>query len=205
MMNEITGAILQVLLFTAIPFLVYLVSNKTSKNFMVSMGIKQPTLISIKYAVLLAIAYTIPLLICITINTSILEMVLSKDMVTGKIRQMGFSLNSVVSLFIIGTLNTALAEEIFFRGFIGKKLVGKLGYKTGNLLQAVIFGIVHLALVALATQNIMFLIISFIFPTLLGYFIMDLNEKYSDGSIVPGIITHGISNIIGYSFIGFVI
>jgi len=50
---------------------------------------------------------------------------------------------------IIAWLKTSLAEEIFFRGFIGKRLIDRLGFLRGNGLQSVIFAAVHVAIFGL--------------------------------------------------------
>jgi len=205
MMNQIISAILQVVLFTAIPFIVYCIKNKSAKKFIAHLGFSRPARTSVKYAVLLGLLYNLIFLTFINSSDSILEFLQSSSHISGKIKEMGLSLNSIVTLLVIAILSTTLAEEILFRGFIAKKLLVKLGYKTGNIFQAVIFGFVHIGLVSLNTTDVLFLIISFVFPFLLSYFIVVINEKHSNGSIVPGIIAHALSNIIGYTFIGYIL
>lgn len=205
MTNHFSSALAQILLFSTIPFIAFLISKKSPQNFFNQIGLIHPKSGSIKSAIILSLLYSITLSILFTAHPSILEIIQSPITVAGKIRAMGLSVDSVLTLLIIAILSTALSEEILFRGFIAKKLIKLLGHKKGNILQAIIFGLVHLWLVALNIHNIAFLCIAFISPTLLAYFIVEINEKQSNGSIIPGIIAHAISNIIGYAFIGYVL
>jgi membrane protease YdiL (CAAX protease family) len=100
---------------------------------------------------------------------------------------------------------TSFSEEILFRGFIAKRLIGYLGYLKGNIIQAIIFGIIHAALFAFITSNIIFLIIIFVVPSIGAYVSVYLNEKMANGSIIPGWISHGLANILSYGIIGFLI
>jgi membrane protease YdiL (CAAX protease family) len=131
---------------------------------------------------------------------------LDPNSVTGRLRAMGFTLPTVLTLLVIALFKTALSEEIFFRGFLGKQLINKLGFTTGNIVQAVIFGLVHLLLLWQLTNAPMFAVIFiFFFSTLAGWTIGYIKVKYANGSIVPGWIAHGVGNTISYSIIAFVL
>jgi len=114
-------------------------------------------------------------------------------------------LNSLLLLFVIAVFKTAFAEELFFRGFIAKRLISMTGYVRGNLLQATLFGIIHTALFAFITTNPVFLLMIFLIPSLGAYVSVYLNEKVADGSIIPGWISHGLANILAYGIVGYVI
>lgn len=80
------------------------------------------------------------------------ETILNPPTITGNLRQMGLTGSSVAILLITAIFKIALAEEIFFRGFIAKLFIRKINFKTGNIIQAVLFGIIHvLLLVALSS------------------------------------------------------
>ena len=125
--------------------------------------------------------------------------------ITGKFRQMGLSPESILLLLLIAILKTALSEEIFFRGFVAKRLIGLLGYQKGNVLQAALFGGIHAALFALTTSKAFFLAMIFLIPGLGAYVSAFLNERLAQGSIMPGWISHGLANVIAYSMFGFVL
>lgn len=142
----------------------------------------------------------------IFLEESIKQTVYSPPSVTGILRTMGLSAASIAILLIVAIFKTALAEEILFRGFIAKQLTNKLGFKTGNLIQATIFGVVHFLLFwALTKSTLIFLLFSFFFSFAAGWTIGSINEKYANGSIIPGWIAHAIGNTISYAIIAFVI
>lgn len=125
--------------------------------------------------------------------------------VTGMFRQMSLNFNTVVILLIVAVVKTSLAEEIFFRGFVAKRLIAALGFVKGNFLQATIFGLVHSLLFAPVLKNIFLLLLVFSYPFAAAYFIGYLNEKMGNGSILPGWVMHGLANVLAYAIIGFVI
>ncbi|MEQ9149605.1 MAG: CPBP family intramembrane glutamic endopeptidase, partial [Cytophagales bacterium] len=92
------------------------------------------------------------------------------------------------------------AEEILFRGFIAKRFISMLGFRKGNLLQAVLFGVIHSLLFLSITQNILFLLLIFIFPFTVAMVITWLNEKQANGSILPGWLAHASGNLLSYLF-----
>lgn len=205
MINESIGAILQILVFTMIPFLVYLIKNKSAKGFLEYIGLKKSTKKANYLAVVACLLFATPMLILTLTNADFKELMFDPNSITGKFRQMGFGIESLFILIIIALFKTSFAEEVLFRGFIAKRLISVAGYQKGNVIQAAIFGVIHTALFALVTSNIIFLIAIFIIPSIGAYVSVYLNEKIANGSIIPGWISHGLANILAYSIVGFVI
>lgn len=205
MINETIGAILQILVFTLIPFIVYLVKNKSVKGFLNYVGLKKSTNRANYLAVFTCLIFATPLLILTLTNPDFKEIMFDPSSITGKFRQMGFGTESLSVLIIIAVFKTSFAEELLFRGFIAKRLIDVFGYQKGNIIQAIIFGIIHAALFALITSNLVFLLVIFIAPSIGAYVSVYLNEKIGDGSIFPGWISHGLANILAYSIVGFAI
>jgi uncharacterized protein len=113
------------------------------------------------------------------IDDGIKQAVLSPFSVTGKIRLMGFNITSVSTILIIALLKTSLS---------------------------IIFGFVHLLLFWLLIKAAFIpLIIIFIFFSLAGWSIGYINEKYANGSIIPGWVAHGLENTISYFIIAFIL
>ncbi len=110
----------------------------------------------------------------------------------------GVTASSLIVLAFSALLKTAFAEELLFRGLIGKRLYGALGFWPGNLLQALLFGAVHLPLLMLpeAPRQIVLLMIGF--ATLLALVSGWLNERRAGGSILPGFALHAASNLTTY-------
>ena len=205
MINESIGAILQILVFTLIPFLVYLIKNKSAKGFLEYIGLKKSTKKANYLAVIACLLFATPMLILTLTNADFRDIMFEPNSITGKFRQMGFGIESLFILIVIALFKTSFAEEVLFRGFIAKRLISVAGYKKGNVIQAAIFGVIHTALFALVTSNVIFLIAIFIVPSIGAYVSVYLNEKIANGSIIPGWISHGLANVLAYSIVGFVI
>ena len=132
-----------------------------------------------------------------------LELLIAPNTVTGEIRTL--ELEWPVTLVVIGIkafIATGLSEEILFRGLIGKRLIAKLGFYGGNLLQAIIFGVLHGVLIYNHTTVGAALLISLVTGAV-GYYLGYLNERIGNGSIVPSWIAHGFGNVIAFSYIVF--
>jgi membrane protease YdiL (CAAX protease family) len=205
MINEIIGTILQILVFALIPFLVYLIKKKTTIGFLDYIGLKKSTRKANYLAILACLLFAGPMLVLTFTSADFKEIMFDPHSMTGKFRQLGFGINSVSILILTAVFKTSFAEELFFRGFVAKRLISSIGYKKGNLLQAFIFGIIHAALFALTTSNAIFLLVIFLIPSIGAYVSVYLNEKLANGSIIPGWISHGLANLLAYSIVGFVI
>lgn len=205
MTDTLINAIKQVLLFALIPFLIYLIRERTVTGFAKYLGLKRSTQKANLYAVLLMLALASPTMIIVMIDESFKEVLHDPRSVTGTLKMMGLGMESIFTLLVIAILKTSLSEEIFFRGFVAKRLIAITNYKTGNLLQAFIFGIIHTLLFLTITDNILFLVIIFVIPTIGAYVKVHLNEKLADGSIIPGWIAHASANLLAYSLIAFVL
>lgn len=204
MATELISSILQILLFTSIPFLVYVIKKKTSKDFLNFIGLKKSIRKANLLALLVMVVLVAPLLILIFLNEEFKAIMINPESVTGKIKHMGISMEAIITILIVAILKTSLSEEIFFRGFLAKRLIAVTNFQTGNILQAVVFGIIHTLLFMSITANAFFLAVIFVFPTIGAYLTTYINEKLGEGSIIPGWIAHGTSNLVSYSVILFV-
>lgn len=205
MLNEIIGTVLQILVFTLIPFLVYLIKYRMVKGFPEYVGLKKSTKKANYLAVFASLLFAAPALILIMVSDEIKAIMFDPESVTGKIRQMGFGVSSLFTLLMIALLKTSFAEELLFRGFLAKRLIAVLGYTRGNVIQALLFGIIHTILFTMITNNPVFLFLIFLIPSLGAYVSVFLNEKVANGSIIPGWISHGLANVLAYVIVGFVI
>lgn len=110
----------------------------------------------------------------------------------------GSGVAAYTALAILALFKTALAEELLFRGLLGKRLIAQLGFVAGNACQAILFGLAHLlvALSPLATPGLVAILV--IFTGLTGFINGWLNEKWGAGSILPGWAAHATANLIAY-------
>jgi len=85
MANELISSILQILLFTSIPFLVYVIKKKTSKDFLNFIGLKKSIRKANLLALLVMVVLVAPLLILIFLNEEFNAIMTNPESVTGKI------------------------------------------------------------------------------------------------------------------------
>lgn len=107
----------------------------------------------------------------------------------------GTGMTGLLSAFTYAFIKTGLSEEILFRGFIGKRASEKLGFVTGNILQGILFGLVHGIPAFILTGNyalaVWATLITGVLGILLGYVM-----KVSGGSIIFCWLLHAIGNFI---------
>jgi membrane protease YdiL (CAAX protease family) len=128
-----------------------------------------------------------------------LEAATASNTVIGKLRANGLQVTTFILLIVKALIQTAFTEEILFRGFVAKRLINWLGFTAGNLLQALLFGMVHLLIFA-GQEFSLNLSIGIVLYTGIGGWIMGyLNDRVGNGSILPGWVMHGLTNLIAYS------
>ena len=110
----------------------------------------------------------------------------------------GVTASSLAVLAFSAVLKTAFAEELLFRGLIGKRLYGFLGFWPGNLLQALLFGAVHLPLLLLPEAPRQTVVLMIGFATVMAVASGWLNERRARGSILPGFALHAAANLTTY-------
>lgn len=90
----------------------------------------------------------------------------------------------------------AIGEELFFRGLVGGVLFRRLNFFLANGLQALVFLLPHLAILALLGAHLWPLMIIFaVGGWLLGWL------RYASGSIIPGMFAHGLVNAVAASYV----
>lgn len=185
------SAIAQVILIILVPYLWWAVSARKRKvKFFDWIGLKKVNKENIKRV------YK-PLIIGAILFDGIfmyISIVLkSVDTATAKFD--GLGVTGIIPALIYAIIQTSLSEELFFRGFILKRVSNKFGFYAGNTVQSILFGLLHgvmfmnldsvlnVLLITVATGAIAFL---------MGY----INEKKADGSIIPSWIVHATANIV---------
>ncbi len=192
-MNEFIGALVQVLLFSLIPLIFWLIFAGRKRNFFNWIGIKK-----VKHegkwwitarAILIATGIYIGL-------TTFAIRFLPEGVTTAGSDFAGKGFGAFPAVLAYGFIRTGLSEEIVFRGFLLKRFGEKFGFITGNIIQAILFGMMHGIPFGFATQNIPVAIVMTILPGAFGWFQGWMNEKRCDGSIIPSWLLHGTINVI---------
>ncbi len=199
-------AVLQVGLFTAVPFLAYVIGHRRVQGFGTYVGLHKPEGFTLIWATVVSVVGTL-LFLGIYAMPDFRELATAPATVAGKLRAAGFSTQTGILLLLYAWVQTSLSEEILFRGFIAKQLVRGFGFVWGNISQAIVFGAIHLVLFAAAADiKLTFASAALLVtpPTFFGWLLGYLKDRQGNGSIVPGWLAHATSNTIAYTIIAFV-
>lgn len=188
--QALANGIFQVILFTLIPFIWWVVSARKKENFFFWLGIKKPNIENKKRWILFMLFSFIILL-----GLGELAIYLRGPLAATESQYKGMGITAIPSVVAYSFIQTGLSEEILFRGFLLKRLATKFNFLKGNLIQATIFGIVHILMVWGQTSFLAGLMIV-IYPMLTAIWLAYINEKMSDGSILPSWLIHGSLNTI---------
>lgn len=187
------SSIVQLILFSLIPFIWWLLTARKKEHFFKWLGLKKPFIkgsISKLIILILIVFAGYTILMSIIMNKLLGNVALA----TNQFYKQGLS--SLPSILFYAIIQTGLSEELFFRGFLGKRLINKFGFTIGNTIQAILFGLLHGVPLGLATNSILVTILVTLLPGCIGWFEGWINEKYSDGSIIPSWIIHSVMNIL---------
>lgn len=142
MLNELIGSVVQVLLFAAVPFLVWFLTARkagskgtegSKDTFFSWIGLKKPVCENAGKTILLTVAATL-----LYVGATIFSIkILPEGVTTAGAQFAGQGAAAIPSVIFYAFLRTALSEEILFRGFILKRVQEKFGFTVGNTIQAV--------------------------------------------------------------------
>lgn len=108
----------------------------------------------------------------------------------------GLGWAALPSVLVHALLNTSGWEEIFFRGLLLKRLMGKCGLLVANALQAILFGLMHgVPLFLMTGMSVVQAAVITLFTGLAGWCMGYMNEKHAQGSIFPSWTVHMLSNV----------
>lgn len=185
--NKIVNSIVQIILFGIVPFIWWFITAKKKQKFTEWIGLKKieggkKTITSMT---VLSVAFLI-------VGALTLYAVRGVEMATSEFTGLGVS--AIPAIVVYATLNTAFPEELIFRGFILKRLENKFGFNVANFIQAVLFGLLH-GLMFITLVGIVKTVLIILFTSVVAWFMGYINEKCSNGSIIPSWIIHTISNL----------
>lgn len=191
LLETIRTAALQLAVFTLIPFTWWLITARKKENFLHYIGFKKPVIENKRIFTLTMIVFVMIYIALLIFDTHID----SPASATARFYDLGVS--ALPSGIIYAMITTGLAEEILFRGFITKRLIKAAGFHLGNIVQALLFSLLHIVLLFAAdnTVGLRELALLFVIPFVLGWLKVYINEKQAGGSIIPGWILHGAGNL----------
>lgn len=134
------------------------------------------------------------------------EMLMNSSSPYAKLLKDGFNIRSVILALIYCFIMASGSEEILFRGLIAKRFFSSINFLKANLIQALIFWLMHFVIVGLITGNWISYIQLVAFATsfgmglVLGY----ANFRNDGNSILPSWILHGSANFFTFLTLAFV-
>jgi membrane protease YdiL (CAAX protease family) len=191
MLSNFINALVQVVLFTLIPFVWWLITAHKKENFFRWIGFKKPVFSNTRLFIIIVFAYTV-----VTVLSQALNGILVSRSITASAQFTEFTVPQLINGLVYGLVQTGLAEEILFRGFLMKRLGRQFGFAIGNVLQALVFGLLHGVLFFIAGASIPSAIIITVIPAAVGWLLGYVNEKLSGGSILPSYLMHGLGNVL---------
>lgn len=126
--------------------------------------------------------------------SGVLTLYLIRGIETATSEFTGLGVAAIPAIVIYATFNTAFPEELLFRGFLLKRLANKFGFNIANIIQALLFGLLH-GIMFFMLVGIVKAILIITFTGVIAWFMGYINEKYSNGSMIPSWIIHTISNL----------
>lgn len=185
--DKIVSSIFQIVIFAIIPFVWWLITARKQRKFIEWIGLKKmeggkKTLTSI---IIVSVAF-------LFLGVFILHIISGIESATSEFK--GLGMKAVPAIIIYAAFNTALPEELLFRGFLLKRMSNKFGFNTANVIQALLFGLLHGAMFFVLVGLVKAILVV-AFTTVIAWFMGYINEKISGGSIIPSWIVHAISNL----------
>ncbi|ARC84248.1 CAAX protease self-immunity family protein [Clostridium argentinense CDC 2741] len=189
--NLLISAIIQVILFLILPFIWWLTRDKKQSNFLKYLGIKKP-IVKDKSRYILTFIFTI-FILSFSAFIIVPLFIDSSNMATSQFKGKGIS--ALFPALIYAFLQTGLSEELFFRGFLTKRFVKRFGFKIGNSIQALLFGLMH-GIIFRELSGILGAVIVTLITAMAGWLMGVINEKQSEGSIISSWLLHGCANTL---------
>ena len=187
LVSKIISSIIEIILISSLPFIWWLILAKKKESFFNWIGLKK---IENKRS---ALINTIVISL-VFITVSIFTLYLIKDIETATSEFKGLGISAILPALIYAIFNTSLPEEIFFRGFLLKRLSNKFGFRIANVIQSIIFGLLH-GIMFFSLVGIVKVTIIILLTGMVAYAMGYVNEKKANGSILPSWYIHALSNI----------
>ncbi|MBG9980943.1 CPBP family intramembrane metalloprotease [Facklamia sp. DSM 111018] len=106
----------------------------------------------------------------------------------------GLGVWAIPSLLIYAVFNTAFPEELFFRGFLLKRLANKWGFQLANIIQASVFALIHGWMFWGRVESVSAVFI-IMFTGAIAWWMGYINEFKGKGSILPSWFIHAFANL----------
>ena len=189
LVSIVISSIFQTILFSLIPFVFWLITSRKKMSFLEYIGIKK---IDKEKKKGMLIWSSITLLFFLILTVYILYITKGIETATSKFN--GLEFKGLLPAIVYASLNTALPEEILFRGFLLKRF-SRFGFAFGNIFQSALFGLIH-GVLLFSELGLLKAILVILFTGGVAFAMGYINEKKANGSIIPSFIIHMIANLV---------
>lgn len=187
--NKIISSIVEIVFISLVPFIWWLVTVRKKEKFLKWIGIK-----GIKKENRKAAWISIFVISLLFLPASVYTLYIIKDIETAASEFKGLGVSALLPALIYAIFNTSLPEEIFFRGFLLKRLSHKVGFRIANIIQSSLFGLLH-GILFFGLTGILKAIIIILLTGASAFAMGYVNERKANGSILPSWFIHALSNI----------
>ena len=186
--SKLMNGIMELLIVSVIPFITWLIWSRKKVGFFDWIGLKKVESQKKRHLLLTILGISLLFLLFSIVVFSWFD---SSQTATATFY--GKGMGALPAILVYAILGTALPEEIFFRGFLLKRLQGKLGFLGANLLQSLLFGLIH-ALMFIQLTGYLKAMAIMTFISLIAYIFGAINEKKAGGSILPSVFIQAFAN-----------
>ena len=187
--QKIISSIVQIIIFTVIPLIWWFVTARKEQNFLQWIGFRRIEKENRKQTAVWTAAVTGAFFL-----VGFLTLLFLRGTETAASDFAGMGLSALPAILVYAVIQTALSEEIVFRGFLLKRIAKKFGDNAGITIQAVLFGLMHGIMFFSSVGAAKALLITALTGGI-GWFMGYINEKKANGSIIPGWCIHACANI----------
>ncbi len=189
--DELAGAVMQVLLFSVIPFVWWLIGARKKEAFPRWLGFRK---IEHRGSAIATVLLSAAVFLLYGSAISLFAKYAPGEISLAGSRWAGKGISYLPAALAYGFIRTGLSEEILFRGFLLKRIAERYGFASGNIIQAVLFGLLHGVPFGIASGSGLIAVVFTLLPAGIGYYMGWVNEKMCGGSIIPSWLMHGITN-----------
>ena len=202
-MQEILSALLTVctniIVLCSVPFIWWLVKWKKEVSFFEWVGLYTPKLKANWWVVgIYVIAYAIEYLFDWGMFMPETDRAIFDAKAVADAPSAG--IYAIVASFIVNVFANGFCEEVFFRGFLTKRMISKLGFWPGVIAPSALFAVTHNILWLIAGFDISIIAHLVMFSQILvgGMLLAYLNERICNGSMIPSFLVHGLGNFFSF-------
>lgn len=192
-LHQLLSAALQVAALAALPFFWYLAAHRRAAGFLRWIGLYRAGRFPAQWIFAISAGFLAV--------TALPYLWLYH---TGSLTYSGFTLDAyrtygwspltIGTILVWAVVQTSLSEEIFFRGFLAKRLASILGMRSGCAVQGLLFGLIHLP--AVWGRGLLPAVTVVGLTGGIGFALAWLSQEKAEGSILYGWMIHAAVNII---------